>query len=306
MSNTTKDLDFFKKRRASAKIGKYKKPKVILVDIDGTIVKPKVKMYSMSEERLGKKAIAELEKKRTRPLRKKMIKREISFEKYLLELSKIDIELGEYYKDYKNFFFGLVKKNLINVPLVKALGKLKKNGAAVIFLTSNLKIYGDIISDNVLMLTGERGRFDGAVGAIYEFNGSGKAVGVKSLISHDNAACEGVKFRTKISAINDYFKKNKIKAKNSEVAVVSDADTALMKHFGLGGLVLYPLKELSNQFKEIEYIQNARKGLFDFCVDYNGKKDLKMAQKKWETVLGDPNILKYSDEELRKKLYDKK
>lgn len=244
MSYISKDLEFFRKRRAGAKADKYKTPKIILVDVDGTVVKPKVKMYSMSEERLGKKAIAELEKNRIRPLRKKMIKREISFEKYLIELSKIDIELGEYYRDYKNFFFGLVKKNLINEPLVRALGDLKKSGVKVIFLTSNLKIYGDIISDNVLRLIGEKGKFDGSLGAEYKFNRSGKAVGVKSLISHENAVCEGVKFQTKISAINDYFKKNKIKAKDSEVAVVSDADTVLMKHFGLGGLVLYPLKEL--------------------------------------------------------------
>jgi hypothetical protein len=306
MSNIQKDLEFFRKRRAGAKMEKYKIPKVILVDVDGTVVRPKVKMYSMSEEKLGKKTIDELEKKRIRPLRKKMIKKEISFEKYLLELSKIDIELGEYYQDYKDFFFGLVKKNLINEPLVRALGRLKNNGAKVIFLTSNLKIYGDIISDNVLRLIGEKGKFDGSLGAEYIFDRAGKAVGVKSLISHENAVCEGIKFQTKITAIKNHFKKNKIKAKDPEVAVVSDADTVLMKHFGLGGLVLYPLKELSDQFKEIEYIQNARKGLFDFCVDYNPKKDLKIAQRKWEAVLGDPNILKYSDEKLREYLYDKK
>ena len=301
MTNISKDLIFFKKRREWAKSNKYKKPKIILVDIDGTIVKPKVRMYSMSEEKLGKKEIFKLEKNRTAPLRREMIKRKISFEKYLIELSKIDIELGEYYKDYKKFFFGLMKKNMINIPLVKALGKLKiKNKIKVIFLTSNLKIYGEIISDNVLRLLKEKGKFDGAVGAEYKFDKIGKAVGVSMLISHKDGNCEGVKFMTKITAIKKYFKKNGIKVKNNEVAVVSDADTDLMKYFGLGGLVLYPLEELSDQFKHIEYVKNARRGLFDFCVNYGKGKDMEIAQKKWELVLGNPNILKNSDMNIRK------
>lgn len=303
MTSITKSIKFFESRRKHASKNQYKKPKVILVDIDGTVVKPKVKMYSMSEEKLGKKAMDELEKNRIKPLRKRMINRKISFEKYLIELSNIDIELGEYYQDYKNFFFDLVKKGLINVPLVKALGNIqKKDKTRIIFLTSNLKIYGDIISENVLRLLGEKGKFDGVVGAEYKFNKAGKAVGVISLISHEDSICEGVKFITKITAIKNYFKKNKIKVDDKKVAVISDADTALMRHFGLGGLVLYPWKELSQQFKEIEYIKNARKGLFDFCVDYSKEKDLEIAQKKWEAVLGNPNILKYSDEELRKNL----
>jgi|GEM_PF-3254780 len=302
MSNISKDIDFFKKRRLKAPAGGYRRPKVILVDIDGTIVKPKIKMYSMAEEKLGKKAIADLEKNRIRPLRKRMIKKEISFEKYLIELSKIDIELGEYRKDYKQFFTGLVKKKLINEPLVRALGSARREGTKIIFVTSNLQVFGDIISNNALRLLGEKGVFDGAIGAEYFFDRRGKAVGVKSLISHDNAKCEGVQFTTKIAAIEQYFKKNKIKVLPAEVAVISDADTALMKHFGLGGLVLYPWKELSDQFREIEYIKNARKGLFDFCVDYAKGKDLVVAQKKWEAVLRDPNILKHSDHTIKKML----
>jgi len=299
MTAINKSLRFFENRRKQALKDEYKKPKVILVDIDGTITKPKVRMYSMAEEKLGKKAIAELEKNRIRPLRKKMIKREISFEKYLIELSKIDIELGEHLKDYKDFFFGLVRKNLINIPLVKALGNIrKKDKIKVILLTSNLKDYGGIISDNVLKLVGAQGNFDGAVGAEYKYDKNGKAVDVKTLISHKDAVCEGVKFFTKETAIKDFFKKNKIKVDKKEVAVVSDADTALMQYYGLGGLVYYPWNELSQQFKRIEYIKNARKGLYDFCVDYS--KDLDIAQKKWEAILRDPNLIKHSEEELRK------
>jgi hypothetical protein len=280
----------------------YRRPKVILVDIDGTIVKPKIKMYSMAEEKLGKKAVADLEKNRVRPLRKRMVKKEISFEKYLIELSKIDIELGEYRKDYAQFFTDLIKKKLINEPLVRALGNARKAGAKVIFVTSNLQVFGEIISKNALRLLRQKGTFDGAIGAEYLFDKRGKAVGVKSLISHDNAKCEGVQFMTKIAAIEEYFKKHRIRVSPEEVAVISDADTALMKHFGLGGLVLYPWKELSDQFREIEYIKNARKGLFDFCVDYAQGKDLAVAQKKWETVLQDPNILKHSDQTIKKML----
>jgi len=306
MVNGQTTLKFFEDRRTQALRDGYKKPKVILVDIDGTLTKPQVRMYSMAEEKLGKQAIQELEKTRTRPLRKKMLKREISFEKYLIELSKIDIEIGEYLKDYKNFFFGLAEKKLINMPLVKALGNLrKKDKVKIILLTSNLKDYGEIISANVLRLIGEKGKFDGAVGAEYIYNKSGKATGVKTLISHEDALCEGVKFRTKITAIKEYFKKNKIKVADAEVAVISDADTELMRHFGLGGLVYYPLSELSRQFKEIGYIQNARKGLYDFRVDYTKGKDLEMAREKWEIVLRDPNMLKNSEEELRKLLKTK-
>jgi len=301
MASVTKSLKFFEQRRKQALEDKYKKPKVILVDIDGTITKPKVRMYSMAEEKLGKKAIAELEKNRVRPLRKRMINKEISFEKYLIELSNIDIELGEYLKDYKDFFFSLVKKDLVNIPLVKALESLhRKDKMKIILITSNLKDYGEIISDNVLKLLGEKGKFDGVVGAEYIYNKSGKAVGVKTLISHDDAECEGVKFMTKTTAIKNYFKNHKIKVDESEVAVISDADTALMAHYGLGGLVYYPWGELSRQFKEIGYINNARKGLCDFKVDYSKEKDLKIAQKKWEAVLRNPNMIKYSEEELRK------
>lgn len=297
MASSQKDIEFFKKRRKSAS---YEKPKVILVDVDGTIIKPKIKMYSMSEKKLGKEVIADIEKNRIKPLRKRMVKREISFEEYLLELSKIDIELGEYYQDYEDFFVQLVKKGMINEPLVRALGVLhKKYGVKVIFLTSNLQIYGNIISENILKLLGEKGIFDGAVGAEYVFDKNGKAIGVKSLISHDDAELGKVRFMTKITAIKDYFKKNGIKVNDNEVAVVSDADTTLMKQFGLGGLVLYPLSELSSQFKEIGYIQEARKGLFDFCVDYAKGKDAEIAQQKWELLLSDPGMLRLSDKQIK-------
>ncbi len=300
MSSISKDLKFFNDRRKSAFKDGYKKPKVILVDIDGTIIKPKIKMFSMAEEKIGKEAMAKIEKEKIKPLRRNMIKRKISFEKYLLELSKISMGLGHYYQDYKGFFFGLVKKDLINEPLVKALGNIKrKNKVKVIFLTSNLKIYGEIIADNVLRLLGEKGKFDGCVGEDYVFNKKGKAIKIKTLISHDDAVCEGIKFITKITAIKDYFKKNKINVTDDEVTVISDADTALMKKYGLGGLVLYPLKELSDQFRHIEYVMNARKGLFDFCVDYRKGRELEIAQKKWELILNDPNILRFSDKEIK-------
>lgn len=303
MASAAKSLKFFEQRRKQALKDRYKKPKVILVDIDGTVTKPKVRMYSMAEEKLGKKAIADLEKNRARPLRKRMINREITFEKYLIELSNIDIELGEYLKDYKNFFFSLVKKDLVNIPLVKALGNLReKDKVKIVFLTSNLKDYAEIISNNVLRLLGGKGKFDGAVGAEYVYDKKGKATGVKTLISHDDAECEGVKFMTKMTAIKNYFKKNKIKTENSEVAVISDADTALMTHYGLGGLVFYPWNELSEQFKEIGYVKNAREGLYDFRVDYSKGKDLEIAQKKWEAVLRNPNLIKHSEEKLRKLL----
>ncbi|HCC05618.1 TPA: hypothetical protein DEP58_04975 [Patescibacteria group bacterium] len=297
MTVIQKDIAFFKKRR---KDSVYVRPKVILVDVDGTVVKPRIKMYSMSEEKLGKQAVAQIERNRIRPLRQQMIKREISFEQYLLELSKIDIELGEYYADYKEFFTTLAQQGMLNEPLVRALGMIKKkHKTKVIFLTSNLRIYGEIISDNALRLLGERGIFDGAVGAEYLFDKKGKAIGVKSLISHADAKLGKVRFMTKETAIKDYFKKNKIKVRDEEVAVVSDADTALMKRYGLGGLVLYPLSELSKQFKEIEYIRNARKGLFDFCVDYAKGKDLEIAQEKWQAVLHDPSLLQMSDASLK-------
>ncbi len=300
MAASKKDLDFFKNRRKQALSGKYKKPKVILVDIDGTVTKPRLRMYSMAEEKIGKKETEKLEEKR-QVLRKKMIKKEISFEKYLIELSNIDIEIGEYLKDYKDYFFGLAKKGLINIPLVLALGALKtKHKIKIIFLTSNLKDYGDIISENVLKLVGGKGKFDGAVGAEYKYDKKGKAIAVKTLISHDDSVCEGVKFKTKITAIKDYFKENKIKVNSSEVAVVSDADTELMKHFGVGGLVFYPLSELSNQFREIGYIMNAREGLYDFKVDYSKGKDLEIARKKWEMLLSEPNMIKYTDLEFKK------
>lgn len=307
MPNIVKDLKFFTDRRKQAQKDGYQKPKVILVDIDGTVVKPQVRMFSMAEQKMGKKAIAQIEKERIRPLRKEMVNRKISFEKYLIELSKIDIEIGEYLEDYKNFFFDLVKRDLINIPMIKALGNLKKKDKVkVIFLTSNLKDYGDVISNNVLKLLGGSGKFDGTVGAQYIYNKEGKAVSVKSLISHDDAQCEGVKFRTKTTAINEYLKQNKIKVKESEVAVISDADTALMKNFGLGGLVYYPLKELSAQFKEIGYVMNARKGLYDFKVDYTKGQDLEIAQQKWEAVLRNPNLIRYSELELRKLLKNAK
>lgn len=299
------DLKFFQQRRMGARQDLYKKPKVLLVDIDGTIIKPKIKMFTLAEEKFGKKTMAKIEKERIKPLRKEMIKRKISFEKYLLELSKINIELGQSYQDYKDFFFGLVKKGFINESLVKALGNIKrKNRAKVIFLTSNLKVYGEIISDNILRLLGEKGKFDGCVGEEKEFNknGKGRATKVKMIISHKDTVCEGVKFMTKITAIKDYFKKNKINVLNEEVAVISDADTSLMKYYGLGGLVLYPWQDLSDQFRHIEYVRNARNGLFDFCVDYRKGKDLEIAQKKWEAVLNNPNILKFSDKEIRDKL----
>lgn len=306
MTSIVKTLKFFENRRKQALRNGYKKPKVILVDIDGTITKPKLKMYSMAEEKLGKKAINKLEKIRIRPLRRKMIKREISFEKYQIELANIDIELGEYLKDYKDFFFGLVKKNLINIPLVKALGNLhRKDKMKVIFLTSNLKDYGEIISDNVLNLIGEKGKFDGAVGSEYKYNKTGKAIKVKTLISHENSSCEGVRFLTKETAIKEFFRKNKIKVNKDVIAVISDADTALMMYYGLGGLVYYPLNELSRQFREIEYIRNARKGLYDFYIDYSKGKDLEIAQQKWEAILRNPNMIKYSEEELRKMLKKK-
>ncbi|MFA4890037.1 MAG: hypothetical protein WC587_00160 [Candidatus Paceibacterota bacterium] len=305
MTKISKDLVFFKQRRANAQKDGYKKPKVLLVDIDGTIIKPKIKMFTLAEEKFGKKVMAEIEKERIRPLRKEMMKEKISFEKYLIELSKINIELGQSYKDYKDFFFGLVKRGFINEPLVRALGNLKrKNKLKVIFLTSNLKIYGEIIADNVLRLLGEKGKFDGCVGEEKEFDkkGKGKATKVKMIISHKDIVYEGVKFMTKITAIKDYFKKNKIKVKNEEVAIISDADTALMKHYGLGGLVLYPWNELSDQFRHIEYVRNARKGLFDFCVDYRKGKDLEIAQRKWEVILDNPNMLKFSDKEIKNNL----
>ncbi len=295
-----KDLEFFQKRRKQALKGEYVQPKVILVDIDGTITKPKLRMYSMAEEKTGKKEAKGLERNR-QVLRKKMIKKEITFEKYLIELSNIDIEIGEYIKDYEEYFFSLVKKDLINIPLVKALGNLKKEyKMKIVFLTSNLKDYGDIINDNVLKAVGSDGKFDGAVGAEYKYDKNGKAIDVKMLISHDDSIYEGVKFRTKITAIKEYFLKKEINVNNSEIAVVSDADTQLMKYYGVGGLVLYPLSELSNQFKEIEYIMNARKGLYDFKVDYSKNKDLDFAQEKWETLLSNPNMIKYSELELRK------
>lgn len=297
MTAIQKDIDFFKKRRKSAQ---YIRPTVILVDVDGTVIKPRIKMYSMSEEKLGKQVIAKIEQERIKPLRQQMIKKQISFEEYLLALSKIDIEMGEYYQDYKEFFFDLVRKGMVNEPLVRALGNIKKKyKTKVLFLTSNLRIYGDIISDNVLKLLGEKGTFDGAVGAEYIFDKKGKAIGVKSLISHDDAKLGKVHFMTKETAITDFFKKNKIKAEDEEIAVISDADTALMKRYGLGGLVLYPLSELSSQFKEIEYIRNARNGLFDFCVDYAKGKDLAVAQQKWELILSDPATLRMSDTEIR-------
>jgi len=306
MTAIVKTLKFFENRRKKALKNGYKKPKVILVDIDGTIVKPKVKMYSMAEERLGKKTIAQLEKSQIRPLRRQMIQRKISFEKYLIELSKIDIKLGEYLKDYKDYFYGLAKKNLLNVPLIKALGNLcKKDQVKVVFVTSNLKIFGEIISNEALKAVGLKGKFNGAVGAEYLFK-SRKAIRVKSLISHHNATCEGVKFFTKETTIKNFFRKNRIKVDKDEVVVISDADTALMQYYGLGGLVYYPLSELSSQFKEIEYIMNARKGLYDFRVDYSKGKDLEIAQKKWEIILGDPNMIKYSEEELRKILKAKR
>lgn len=302
MTSIAEDLKFFKQRRIKAKINGYKQPRIILVDIDGTVIKPKIKMFTLAEKKFGKKAMAKIEKERIKPLRKKMMRKEISFEKYLLELSKINIELGQTYQDYKNFFFDLVRKKLINEPLVKALGSIKiKNKARIIFLTSNLKIYGEIISDNVLKLLGEKGKFDGCVGEEKEFdnNGRGKAVKVKIIISHMDTVCEGVRFMTKVTAIKNYFKKNGIKTKNNEVAIISDADTSLMKYYGLGGLVLYPWKELSDQFRHIEYVRNARKGLFDFCVDYKKDKDLKIVQKKWELILNNPNILKFSDKKIK-------
>ncbi len=307
MTTTLKTLNFFEKRRKRALRGEYKKPKVILVDIDGTIVKPKVKMYSMAEERLGGKAITELEKTRTRPLRKQMIQKKISFEKYLIELSEIDIEIGEHLKDYKNYFYGLAKKKLLNVQLIKALGNLrKKDKMKIIFVTSNLKIFGELISNEALKAVGAKGKFDGAVGAEYVFNKKGTAIKVKSLISHKNASCEGVRFFTKETAIENFFKAKRIKVKKEEVAVISDADTALMKYYGLGGLVYYPLSELSQQFKEIGYVASARKGLYDFRVDYSKGKDLDIAQKKWEEVLRNPNLLRYSEMELGKILRSKK
>ncbi|EKD24040.1 MAG: hypothetical protein ACD_81C00126G0023 [uncultured bacterium] len=297
MAAIQKDFNFFKKRRKQAV---YVRPKVILVDVDGTVIKPRIKMYSMSEEKLGKQAVAKIEKDRIKPLRQQMIKRQISFEEYLLGLSKIDIELGEYYQDYKQFFFDLVKQGMLNEPLIRALGILKKkHNMKVIFLTSNLRIYGEIISDYALQLLGEKGTFDGAVGAEYLFDKKGKAVGVKSLISHDDAKLGAVSFMTKETAIKKFFKVNKVTVRDEEIAVVSDADTALMKLYGLGGLVLYPLSELSSQFKEIEYIRNAREGLFDFCVDYAKGKDLDIAQKKWELVLSDPSILRMSNSEIK-------
>lgn len=300
MTSVAKTVKFFENRRKQAVNNGYKKPKVILVDVDGTIIKPKTRMFSMAEEKIGKKEMARIEKERIKPLRRDMIKRKISFEKYLIELSKISMELGTYYKDHKDFFFGLVKRGLINEPLVRALGNIKrKNKVQIIFLTSNLRIYGEIIAENVLKLLGEKGKFDGCVGEEYEFDKNGKAVKLKMIISHKDTACEGVKFMTKITAIKAYFKKNKIKVKDDEIAVVSDADTSLMEYYGLGGLVLYPLKELSDQFSHIEYVMNARKGLFDFCVDYKKDKDFEIAQKKWEFVLNDPNVLKYSDEEIK-------
>lgn len=214
MTSITKDLIFFKNRRIGAKNGNYKKPKVLLVDIDGTIIKPKIKMFTLAEKKFGKTVMKKIEKERIRPMRKEMIKGKISFEKYLIELSKINIELGQTYQDYRDFFFNLVKEGFINEPLIKALGNLKRNNKIkVILLTSNLKIYGEIISDNILKLLGEKGGFDGCVGEEKEFdkNGKGKAVKVKMIISHKDGIYEGVKFMTKLTAIKYYFRKNKIK-----------------------------------------------------------------------------------------------
>lgn len=309
MTSIAKDLVFFKNRRAGAKNENYTKPKVLLVDIDGTIIKPQIKMFTLAEEKLGKVAMEKIERERVKPIRREMIKGKISFEQYLLELSKINIELGQTYSDYKNFFFDLVKRGFINEPLVKALGNLKRNNKVkIIFLTSNLKVYGEIISDNILKLLGEKGRFDGCIGEEKEFNkgGRGKAVKVKMIISHKDRTYAGVKFMTKLTAIKNYFKENKIKIKNEEVAVISDADTSIMKYYGLGGLVLYPWSELADQFKRIEYVRNARRGLFDFCVDYRKGKDLEIAQRKWEAVLENPNILKFSDEKIRNQLKNDK
>ncbi len=302
MTGISKYIQFFKRRRADAGKGCYKKPKVVLVDIDGTVIEPKIKMFTLAEQKFGKEIMAKIEKEKIRPLRKEMTEGKISFEKYLLELSKINIALGQSYRDYKDFFFDVAEKKLINEPLVRALGNIKrKNKIKVIFLTSNLRVYGEIIADNVLKLLGEKGKFDGCVGEEKEFNekGKGKAIKVKSIISHRNAVCEGVKFMTKIAAIKEYFRKNKINVKDEAVAVISDADTALMKHFGLGGLVLYPWRELSDQFRHIEYVRNARKGLFDFCVDYRKEKDLPVAQKKWELILDNPAVLEFSDIKIK-------
>ncbi len=305
MTNIAKDLVFFKQRRVLANINGYKRPKVLLVDIDGTVIKPTIKMFTLTEETFGRETVEKIEREKIRPLRKALARGEISFERYLLTLSEINVELGQSYQDYKDFFFGLVAKGFVNEPLIRALGTLRReDGVKVIFLTSNLKIYGEIISDNVLKLLGEKGTFDGCVGEERRFDkhGKGKAVRVQMIISHRNATYKGIRFRTKLAAIQDHFKKNDIRVKASEVAVISDADTALMKQFGLGGLVLYPWKNLSDQFKRIEYVRNARKGLFDFCIDYREGKDLATAQKKWELVLRDPNMLRLSDASIRKML----
>ena len=99
-------------------------------------------------------------------------------------IDDIFVMLAEYLEDYENFFKKLVKKNLINLPLVKALKNIsKKEKIKVIFLTSNLKEYGEIISNKVLKLIGERGKFYGAVGSEYFYEKNGKAIGVKSLKS---------------------------------------------------------------------------------------------------------------------------
>ncbi len=211
-------IAFKLKRRAMPRF-KATDFETIIVDMDGTLFRSDANLEALTicypETIDGKVAGEEIYDS----LIKKISSGEYSIEKAIIEGNKFLMAR----KMRRQGFHKVIDKikPLIRKSLIKALAQIKNSGKQVVLATLSSKDFAQIL--NNYLKTRFNFEFDIICGTELAFDESGLITGIKSIVGTKDFELEGIKFKSKISAIKEALEQKGKEFDHKKAIIITDS-----------------------------------------------------------------------------------
>lgn len=202
-TNILKDSVEFNLHRRKFRSWAMRQPlDAIIVDMDGTVFRSDANMEALS---LLYPAFVKKKKTEGQLMYESVINRIVSgtpLEQAVLESHSLLIEKDFSIRDFKRVLD--VIKPKVRTELIVCLKEIKRvTGVPILLATLSSKEFARMLN-GYLSQTFDF-RFDGVIGTELAFDKAGHVIAIKDLIGHSNTEINGVRVRSKLRAIQDFF-----------------------------------------------------------------------------------------------------
>lgn len=149
---------------------------------------------------------------------------------------------------------------LVRHDLLKSILKVQEKGKRIIVATMS--------SQEVAKTLAEKYGFFGALGTVVNYDSTGKMTGCSQIICEENKDVNGVRFRTKISVLEELFKSKNLEFDPGRTAVITDdiTDLYIMRNVALG---IFLILKKPTKIQKLCY----RLKLFDVAISEDEELD---------------------------------